>query len=176
MVAYLGKWGEEGFGRKRHGAAPDGSPRTGLEFVLLELRFPRSMSPRIQLVVIRQADGAQVLVPRVAAPSLLLPRPILRALLPLPPFSLLLALRSGGISARAAVGESFVLLLRNAALVTPSPGNHVARDHSSGSVHLQSQNARCRERKRFSNLSKGRSNETVCRIAVNRQRILALCS
>lgn len=145
-MAYLGKRGEEGFGRKRYGAAPDGSPRTtGLEggFVLLAVRFPRSMPDRIQLVVIRQADGARVLVPRVAAPFLLLPRPILPyALLPLPPFPLLLAFRGGGIPARAAVRESFVLVAlaadpaRNAALVTPSPGNHVARYYSSGSVNL----------------------------------------
>lgn len=135
IVAYLGKWGEEGFGRKRYGAAPDGPPRTGGDLegrLVLLVRLPRSMPGRVQLVVIRQADGAQVFVPRVAAPFLLPPRPILRSLLRLPPFSLLLALRSGGISARAAVGESLVLV----ALVTSSPGNHVARYYSPGSVNL----------------------------------------
>lgn len=130
MSSYLGKWGEEGFGGEGDGAAPDGPPRTS---GVLDLVVPRSMPSRVQLVVIRQADGARVFVPRVTAPLLLLLR--LRSLLPLPPFPLLLALRGGGIPARAAVGESFVLV---AFPTPPSPGNHVARYYSSGPVNLQS--------------------------------------
>lgn len=126
MSSYLGKWGEEGFGGERDGAAPDGPPRTG---GFLDLVAPRSMPGQVQLVVIGQADGARVFVPRVTAPLLL------RSLLPLPPFPLLLALRGGGIPARAAVGESFVLVV---AFPTPSPGNHVARYYPSAPVNLQS--------------------------------------
>lgn len=99
------------------------------------------MPGHVQLVVIRQADGAEVLGPRVAARFLLIPRGIVRSLLDLPLASLLHTVRSRRVLACSILREFLVLValltLELAALETPLPGNHVARYYPSGPVNLQ---------------------------------------
>lgn len=99
------------------------------------------MPSHVQLVVIWQTDGAEVLGPRVTARFLLIPRGIVRSLLDLPFASLLHTVRSRRVLACSIPCEFLVLValltLMLAALETPLPGNHVARYYPSGPVNLQ---------------------------------------
>lgn len=103
--------------------------------------FLQPMPGHIQLVVIRQADGAEVLGPRVTARFLLIPRGIVRSLLHLPLASLLHTVRSRRVLACPIPHEFLVLValltLVLATLKTPLPGNHVARYYPSGPINLK---------------------------------------
>lgn len=153
MVNYLRERRQERFGRKRAGAASDGSPR--LHFPprapLVPRRTFRRMPRHVQLIVIRQANSAIVLRPCICFRSVVVPRGI-----PDPPLELLrlpsvLAIRGRRVLDRLAPDESLVfLVLENfpvmvARLRSPpsflvggrsSAGNHLAGYYPSGSVNL----------------------------------------
>lgn len=153
MILNLGEGRQERFGRKRAGAASDGS-HLRLHFLArasLVLRTFRRMPRHVQLVVIRQANGAVVLRPCICFRSVVVPRGIPDPLLELLRLPSVLAIRSRRALDRLAPSESLVfLVLENFPVMVAwlrssrsflvggrsLAGNHVAGYYPSGAVNL----------------------------------------